>query len=350
VVSRGEIIRLGVETKTLKILSFRARRSRAEKSALLDTNNPNQSSSSRDLKKGLFHVKHSYLPAILLLLLALTANATPNTPEKVSFPSFDDPTTLTGYLFQPSNASTKTPAPAVVLLHGCSGMLDSKGQIRTGIAHWAQRFVEKGWVVLSVDSFNPRGHREICTLKERPIREGRERPRDAYGALKYLQSLSFVARDRVALMGFSHGATGTLYAINRQDALWKLADKQGLRYQAALSFYPGCTSANKNGLKPAIPLAIFIGAADDWTPAAPCEALIANARTARHDARIHLYPGAYHSFDVPGTTVRVRKDVRNRRNPELVKGVHVGGNDEARKAAEKDVEGFLVQFLVGVAK
>jgi len=44
---------------------------------------------------------------------------------------------------------------------------------------------------------------------------------------------------------------------------------------------------------------------------------------------------------VPGTTVRLRTDVRNRANPKLATGVHVGGNDAARAAAMKDVDSYL---------
>jgi dienelactone hydrolase len=278
----------------------------------------------------------------LVIFMASTHAA----PEKVSFPSFDDATSLTGYLSKPVKQAEHK--PAIVLLHGCSGMLDNKGNIRAGVAHWTAIFIEKGWVVLAVDSFNPRGHKEVCTQTERPILESRERPRDAYGALAYLQKQPFVAKDKIVLMGFSHGATGTLYAINTRDAIWKTVDKAGLRFAAAMSFYPGCTAANRNRATPGVPYGIFIGEADDWTPAAPCVELIERAKSAGLNAHIYQYPGAYHGFDVPGTTVRVRNDVRNRRNPELAKGVHVGGNDEARKAAEKDVTGFLERYVIKI--
>jgi len=288
----------------------------------------------------------------LLMMLPTLAIAITVTPEKVEFPSLEDvnPTKLVGYLYKPATLDEKAPMPAFVLMHGCSGMIDAKGQIRAGVSFWAERLVEKGYVALLVDSFNPRGHKEVCTQSERPILEDRERPRDAYGGLQYLFSLPFVAKDRVFLMGFSHGATGTLYAVNDSGKHWKAAQRAGIRFAAALAFYPGCIAANRNSLKPAVPLAIFIGAADDWTPAPPCEALISSAKSAGRAAEIYQYPGAYHGFDVPGTSVRFRTDIRNRANPKLGNGVHVGGDDVARVAATKDVDAYLEKQLKPVLR
>jgi len=213
----------------------------------------------------------------LLLVLPAIAIAITVTPEKVEFSSFEDsnPTKLVGYLYKPAKLDEKTTPPAFVVMHGCSGMIDAKGQIRAGVSFWAERLVEKGYVALLVDSFNPRGHKEVCTQTVRPILEDRERPRNAYGGLQYLLSLPYVAKDRVFLMGFSHGATGSLYALNDSGSHRRAAKRAGIRFAAALAFYPGCTAANRNRLNPVIPRAIFIGAADDWTPAAPCESLIA---------------------------------------------------------------------------
>ena len=289
---------------------------------------------------------HRFWLALFMALPSL-ASAITFIPEKVAFPSLEDtgPTNLIGYLYKPTELDQKTPIPAFVLMHGCSGMIDPKGQIRAGVSFWAERLVAKGYVALLVDSFNPRGHKEVCTQTVRPILEDRERPRDAYGGLQYLLSLPYVAKDRVFLMGFSHGATGSLYAVNDRGSHWRAAQQAGIRFAAALAFYPGCTAANRNALKPAVPLAIFIGAADDWTPAPPCEALIFRAKSAGRDAEIYQYPGAYHGFDVPGTTPRLRTDVRNRANASLGNGVHVGGDDAARLAATKDVDAYLDRQL-----
>jgi dienelactone hydrolase len=289
----------------------------------------------------LFHVKQ-ILVLVFGGLLSSAIDANPvTTPEKVTFPSLEEtnPTALTGYLYKPAKPAENK--PAIVLAHGCSGMIDDKDRIKPGIAHWAARFAEQGYVVLAVDSFNPRGHSEVCTKSDRPILESRERPRDAYGALKYLSAQSYINKDRVFLMGFSNGATGTLYAVDADGKPFKLAKDAGITFRAAMAFYPGCSNANKNRLKTAIPLGIFIGADDDWTPAGPCRELIALNKSRGLEVAYFDYPGAYHGFDVPGSKVRVRKDVRMSNRPGLADGVHVGGNENARKAAEKDVDDYL---------
>ena len=164
------------------------------------------------------HVKHSIPTPILGICIAVIANLAHAAPEKVEFNSLEEisaasSTKLSGYLYKPENLNPTKPANAVVLAHGCSGLLDSKGKIRVGVTAWADHFTTKGWVVLAVDSFNPRGEKEVCTQKERPILESRERPRDAYGALAYLATQPYVQKDTIFLMGFSNGATGVLHAV-----------------------------------------------------------------------------------------------------------------------------------------
>jgi dienelactone hydrolase len=292
-----------------------------------------------------FHVKQLLL--ILGVSVAVIANLAHAMPEKVEFNSLQEPrsggpTKLTGYLFKPEGFDPKKLVNAVVLAHGCSGLLDNKGKIRAGIAAWADHFVSRGWVALAVDSFNPRGEKEVCTQKDRPILESRERPRDAYGALAYLAAQTYVKKDSILLMGFSNGATGTLYALETGGMPFELAKAAKISFRAALAFYPGCTNAAKRNLKPAIPLGIFMGELDDWTSAAPCKSLVERAGA---NAEIYLYPNAYHGFDVPGTEVRIRNDVRMKASPQLANGVHVGGNDKARLAAIRDVDIFIDRVL-----
>ena len=47
------------------------------------------------------------------------------------------------------------------------------------------------------------------------------------------------------------------------------------------------------------PIRIFHGAADDWTPVAPCRDYVGRLRQAGVDAELIELPGAHHGFDVP---------------------------------------------------
>ncbi len=48
---------------------------------------------------------------------------------------------------------------------------------------------------------------------------------------------------------------------------------------------------------------MLIGAIDDWTPAEPCAALVAQAKARGEPAEIVTYADAYHDFDHPDLPV-----------------------------------------------
>jgi dienelactone hydrolase len=299
----------------------------------------------------MFHVKHKSVIGLVFLILtsctqlptpAPIANITDTAMQIVKFPSEEPgkPTELRGFYYPPTRtvAKSATKVSAIILAHGCSGMVDDNDKLKPGLAGWVEQLTGAGYAVLAVDSFIPRGHTEVCTKTDRPITERRERPRDAYGALAYLAKRADINPDAIYLMGFSNGATGSMYAAEADTALFKSAQ---LKFKAVMAFYPGCTAASQRNLKFGVLTAIFIGREDDWTPAAACETLVAGNGSL---AQIYLYDNAYHGFDAPGNKVRVRMDVRNRNIPSLANGVHVGGNDVARAKAQADVMAFLAKY------
>jgi poly(3-hydroxybutyrate) depolymerase len=103
--------------------------------------------------------------------------------EVVSFASLDGaltggtPIALRGLLLRPSGAG---PFPAVVALHGCTGLFDKQGDLIAREAAWGQLLTARGYVVLFPDSFGPRGVASDC---EGSVRPWAERSYDAYGAL-----------------------------------------------------------------------------------------------------------------------------------------------------------------------
>ncbi len=299
----------------------------------------------------MFHVKHKWIIGLGFLMLTSCAQhsapltVTDTAMQIVKFPSEEPnkPTELRGFFFPPIRsisvaAKTGAKAPAIILAHGCSGMVDDNDKLKPSLAGWVEQLTGAGYAVLAVDSFIPRGHTEVCTKTDRPITERRERPRDAYGALAYLAKRADINPDAIYLMGFSNGATGSMYAAEADTALFKSAQ---VKFKAIMAFYPGCTAASQRNLKFGVRTAIFIGREDDWTPAAACETLVAGNG---NQAQIYLYDNAYHGFDAPGNKVRVRMDVRNRNIPSLANGVHVGGNDIARAKAQADVMAFLAKY------
>jgi len=119
-------------------------------------------------------------------------------------------------------------------------------------------------------------------LKRRP---------DAYGALVFLAGQTFVDPRRVAMVGFSAGARLTLSAA--EPNAFEHFVPADLRFRAAAAFYPPCSAA---AARPGIPTLIFIGALDDWTPAAACTDKVARWGNAGPPVELVVYPGAYHGF------------------------------------------------------
>jgi dienelactone hydrolase len=259
--------------------------------------------------------------------------------ERVEFPALapfeGSPVVLEGLLYRPLGEG---PFPALVLLHGCGGMYTRSGFVTASYRHWAELLVREGYVALLVDSFNPRGYERICELEQRPIRESRERVEDAYAALGWLAQQRFVAKERIGLLGWSNGGTGTLYAMRATQP------RRGFR--AAVAFYPGCRTLGRARPPYTVyaPTLIQSGELDDWTPAAPCVAMVEAARGAGSPLDIVVHAGAHHSFDRVDLPLRYRPDVRNLNRPER-RGATVGEHPQARERAIAATLAFFAENL-----
>ena len=243
--------------------------------------------------------------------------------------------TLQATLYRPAGAG---PFPAIVALHGRGGLYGRDGSLAPRHADWAGRLTEKGFIVLFPDSFGSRGVGSQCRTEDRVTRPSRERVEDALAAKAYLQSRRDVKADAVSLLGWSNGGSTVLYAAQK--------GREGRDGQAdfakAVAFYPGCRVPAEHGKWHArIPLLILIGAVDDWTPAAPCEALAADAKAAGEPVSIVVYPGAYHDFDHPNLSTRVHSDLAY--TADGGGRAHTGTNPAARQDALARVPAFLMQ-------
>jgi dienelactone hydrolase len=250
------------------------------------------------------------------------------------------PVTIAATLVRPAGPG---PFPAVVQLHGCAG-------IEAQSFRWAGRLAERGYVALVVDSFGPRGLKGDC-------RSGPDDPPitarfdDAFGALRYLQSQTYVRADRVAAIGWSQGGVYAMAVINgpslerarRRGVALPSIDSTTGGFAAAIGVYPGgCFSLVKEQV--VRPLLVLIGEADDWTPAAKCREMVEAMRGRGADATIVVYPGAYHYFDVEGQPLEVQAQVENDNRPGGF-GATVSYQAEAAADALRRVQDFLARHL-----
>jgi dienelactone hydrolase len=242
-----------------------------------------------------------------------------------------------------SAANTSQSQPVVIALHGCGGLYATLGQ-RKGLINarhhaMGQLLQHLGYHVLMPDSFGSRGVQGICSEVQRlrnTVQIGLpERRADVLAALVWVRQQAWADRERVAVLGWSHGAMTVLAAT--EVGVPELA-AAGAPFKTAIALYPGCVDADKRGYRPNTPLHIFMGGDDDWTLPAPCQKMVERLQAAGDDASFKLYPGAVHGFDDPNPGVRQRSDVPSRVRPG---GVSYGAHPQARQDALAQVQSIL---------
>jgi dienelactone hydrolase len=214
-----------------------------------------------------------------------------SSPTSVEFARGQRPegtATISGELTLPRGRSG--PVPAVVLIHGSSG-------VGRNMPLWVGELTSIGVAAFVVDSFGGRGIRETATDQSR-LSSGAMIV-DAYRALELLATHPAIDRERIAVMGFSKGGFVALYSsLDRFQRMWGPA---GLRFAAHLPFYPSCNiQLYEDDKVTPRPIRIFHGEADNWTPIEPCRRYAERLRQAGADVRVIGFPGAHHGFDGPG--------------------------------------------------
>jgi dienelactone hydrolase len=265
-----------------------------------------------------------------------------------------DPVVISGDLRFPSGAG---PFPAVILAHGCSGILLGKE------AAWASVLREWGYATFVIDSFLGRNLTEVCT-NARTL-TGTQRIPDAYGGLRILVTHPKIDPRRVALMGFSHGGILTMGASTAW-AKETFAPSGQPAFRTFLPFYPSCNTVYPERERISAPVRIHTGELDDWCPAGPCVRLAEMLRASGQDATITVYAGAHHGFDNIGGGFFRLANVDNGADcaPRLAsilgpltsprgdtasscvrKGATVGWNPEATEQARRNVRAQLAELL-----
>lgn len=256
---------------------------------------------------------------VAALCLSALAYAPAQAMESVSFASRDG-TMLTGMLARPEGPG---PFPAVVAMHGCSGLWTGSGRLSAREADWSQRLVEAGYVVLLPDSFRPRGLGALCNDRDRSLTP-RGRAQDAFGAADWLKAQGYVGKGSTSLMGWSNGGSTVLHVAGALGAE---------AFRRIISFYPGCRVILKAGWRAQVPTTILHGLADDWTPAAPGQELAEQG-----GARFVGYANAFHNFDHPSLKLRERKAAFSQRPDGMVT---IGTDTEARRMAIAETMAIL---------
>ncbi len=213
--------------------------------------------------------------ATLIVCLCFVSQA--NAAQKAKFPASakwrGKSIELTGQFSRPPGVSK---VPAVILMHGCSGLGPA---VRAALGEHARHLVRNGFAALVLDSFGPRriAGGWVCKGFGRLAQARSYRLKDARDAAKWLKARPDIDGRNIFVMGQSNGGSVALRA----------AAAGGFRAVAA--YYPWCGAASGNRA----PLIVFGGGLDDWVPPDACKKRQQSARY-----RYVHYANAAHSFDV----------------------------------------------------
>ena len=252
--------------------------------------------------------------------------------------------------------------PAVVLSHSAGGVSRDRDLA------WAERFTSMGMAVLVVDSFTPR---DVKGFTNQPSFAASVA--DVYAALRLLATHPRIDPTRVALMGFSRGGTVALTAA--LEPVRRIGAPDGARFAAHVALYPGCNTRYLASKITGVPMLMLLGGADDQAPPEPCRRYGEWFRNMGAAIKIVAYPGAHHLFDGTEPTHFIAQagtagscdmeyDIEARAlrrtdtgailagneigayfNTCSSRGVHIGGDSDARAGAEREIAALFKTAL-----
>lgn len=192
-------------------------------------------------------------------------------------------TVVFGTLTLPAGAAR---TPAMVIAHGSGGVRD--------VDHdWAARLNGLGIAAFVVDSFAPRGIAETATNQARLSPAANMA--DALSALRLLATHPRIDPVRIGVMGFSRG--GDVAVKTALDPVRRGIIDDDLRFAVHVPFYPPCNTMYVSQRPTGAPILFLLGAADDYTPSAPCARYVAWFRAMGVAADSITYADAHHGFD-----------------------------------------------------
>ncbi|HAD11070.1 MAG TPA: S9 family peptidase [Saprospirales bacterium] len=128
------------------------------------------------------------------------------TAEVVRYKSFDG-LDIPAIYYKPLNASASNKVPALVWVHGGPG-----GQSRVGYSSFIQYLVNHGYAVLMVNNRGSSGYGKSF-FKMDDQNHGEKDLQDCIYGKKYLQSMDYIDKDRIGIIGGSYGGYMTMAAM-----------------------------------------------------------------------------------------------------------------------------------------
>ncbi|MFC0679426.1 dienelactone hydrolase family protein [Lysobacter korlensis] len=239
------------------------------------------------------------------LLLALAAFGSTHASEPVATTVRNEQgIELRAWYFAPDVAAASH--PAVVMLHGCSGVFSyskpnsTHSNLQKLFVEWGRRLSRAGYAALLIDSFTARGHdQNQCGNGSAGTNEVVDRAFDALAGYEALiaRAAYRVDPNRVAVLGWSQGGSTTMSVLD--ISTWPAVFKMGI------AFYPACGLQNAYGgvrgstYAPYSPLHLVFGTDDPFYTSGYCQTRQQNAIElgSTEFKPMWAYLNADHSFD-----------------------------------------------------
>jgi dienelactone hydrolase len=202
----------------------------------------------------------------------------------------DVPTLTTqGSLFLPAGTPGRRAVPAVIVLHGSSGVQPER-EVADG-----RSLAAMGVEVLLIDSFGSR--RDVATdFIDRMLKITETMfVTDAYAGLRFLLARPEIDPSRVVLLGFDYGGMAATYAAYAEIA--DLEAPQGPRFAGHVAYYAPCIARFRNYRTTGAPILMLWGTADEMINVVRCASTAAELRAGGSSVEIVTYPGAVQEWD-----------------------------------------------------
>ncbi len=199
------------------------------------------------------------------------------------------PTQSQGTLFLPPGDYAPHSVPAVVFLHGASGVRGARELT------YGPQLAAMGIAALAIDTYGSRGGSAMSFVDRVMHITETMFVADAYAGLAYLAGRPEIDPKRIVLTGFSYGGMATTYAMYRQiaDAL----APNGPRFAGHVAYYGPCIAHFDDDRTTGAPLLMLQGADDQLLDPKRCAAVADELRAGGSTVDIIRYPGAVHQWD-----------------------------------------------------
>ena len=177
--------------------------------------------------------------------------------------------------------------PAMLVMHGSAGPAKREYD-------YAEKFAKMGVASIVIDSFSPRGIKDVMANQE-AVRSS-EMALDAIAVLQEAAKHPKLDSSRIGIIGFSKG--GAVAMRTPLDFVNKAGNAQ---FALHIAMYPSCDSFRLKFTTTGNPIKVLVGEKDVYVNPQTCIDLVARYKKDGANIEVTMLPNAEHGWDVAGS-------------------------------------------------